>query len=427
MSAPDPSRVLVQRARQSLAAGDERAAAAAFTELLGLAPNHLGALSFLAMQAFRAGDHAESLAHLGRALSVAPRDPVLLRNRAAVRVAAGDRAGAEADLRAAIAAEPGLALNPMQLGALLEDAGDLDAALVAYNEGLRLDKRLGFKQTSDGLPPPLPLLAERRRAAVHTWLTQRFEAALAGARATHPGVSLRHAEEALRLHRNERPLERRHPKQQPHEFFVPDLEPIPWCAREQLLPWAATLEAATDAIRAEYQQVAGHEGFEPYIDEPPVRSEAWLKLAKQTTWNSFFLYRKAQPVEANVVRCPATLAALAAVPLSRTHGQPTEVFFSVLAPKAHIPPHWGLTNAKCVVHLPLIVPPGCSIRVGDETRGWTVGEVFAFDDSFDHEARNDSDQHRVVLIFEVWNPQLNPAEVMAIGGMLDAITDFKQI
>jgi len=60
--------------------------------------------------------------------------------------------------------------------------------------------------------------------------------------------------------------------------------------------------------------------------------------------------------------------------------------------------------------LPLIVPGNCQFRVGGEIREWREGEAFAFDDTIEHEAWNDSDRPRVVLIFDVWNPYLTKSE-----------------
>ena len=67
-------------------------------------------------------------------------------------------------------------------------------------------------------------------------------------------------------------------------------------------------------------------------------------------------------------------------------------------------------GARLVVHLPLIVPPGCGFRVGGQTREWEPGKAFVFDDSINHEAWNDSDLPRAVLIFDVWSPYLTDAE-----------------
>jgi len=72
------------------------------------------------------------------------------------------------------------------------------------------------------------------------------------------------------------------------------------------------------------------------------------------------------------------------------------------------------------VHLPLVVPDKslCRIRVGDETRNWEEGKVLVFDDSFEHEAWNDAELPRVVLIFDVWHPELSTPEVK----LLDFLT-----
>jgi aspartyl/asparaginyl beta-hydroxylase (cupin superfamily) len=99
-------------------------------------------------------------------------------------------------------------------------------------------------------------------------------------------------------------------------------------------------------------------------------------------------------------------------------GKAPTVMFSVLQPRTAIPPHTGSTNARVTVHLPLVVPPGCRFRVGGETREWREGEAWAFDDTIEHEAWNDSDSPRAILILDVWNPLLSEAEravVRAIG------------
>jgi aspartyl/asparaginyl beta-hydroxylase (cupin superfamily) len=107
---------------------------------------------------------------------------------------------------------------------------------------------------------------------------------------------------------------------------------------------------------------------------------------------------------------PRTLEALAAAEIVRIDGKPVELFFSRLRPGTHIPPHFGGSNNRITIHLPLIVPGECSIRVGDEFHAWREGELFAFDDSFEHEAWNQADSDRVVLIFESPHPDLSAVE-----------------
>ena len=91
-------------------------------------------------------------------------------------------------------------------------------------------------------------------------------------------------------------------------------------------------------------------------------------------------------------------------------GKAPTVMFSVLAPHTRIPPHTGTTNTRGIVHLPLIIPDGCGFRVGGETRQWEPGRAWVFDDTIEHEAWNDSDEPRVILILDIWNPLLTEAD-----------------
>ena len=83
-----------------------------------------------------------------------------------------------------------------------------------------------------------------------------------------------------------------------------------------------------------------------------------------------------------------------------------------------------MTNARLVVHLPLIVPEGCGFRVGNETRQWVPGKAWVFDDTLEHEAWNDSDKLRVVLIFDIWHPHLTAAERALITAMASGMNEF---
>jgi aspartate beta-hydroxylase len=120
------------------------------------------------------------------------------------------------------------------------------------------------------------------------------------------------------------------------------------------------------------------------------------------------------------------VAALEASPLNRVADHSPEALYSVLTPGAHIPPHTGVINVRLVVHLPLIVPADCGIRVGSETRSWEEGRCIVFDDTYEHEAWNKSGQTRVVLIFDVWNPNLTVAEREAMQAAVEALGRFNR-
>ena len=78
-----------------------------------------------------------------------------------------------------------------------------------------------------------------------------------------------------------------------------------------------------------------------------------------------------------------------------------------------------------IVHLPLVLPPGCGFRVGGETREWRIGEAWVFDDTIEHAAWNDSDETRIILICDIWSPRLSPEERDAIRSVIAATDAFR--
>jgi aspartyl/asparaginyl beta-hydroxylase (cupin superfamily) len=115
---------------------------------------------------------------------------------------------------------------------------------------------------------------------------------------------------------------------------------------------------------------------------------------------------------------------LDALPLVRITGRGPTAFFSRLKPGTHIVPHHGATNTRLIAHLPLIVPPDCALRVGNDTRAVEAGRMMIFDDTLEHEAWNRSDQDRVVLIFDIWNPFLSATERELVTHMTQALAEF---
>jgi aspartyl/asparaginyl beta-hydroxylase (cupin superfamily) len=84
-----------------------------------------------------------------------------------------------------------------------------------------------------------------------------------------------------------------------------------------------------------------------------------------------------------------------------------------------------MLNCRLICHLPLIVPPGCWLRVGNETREWEPGRLLIFDDSFEHEAKNPTGELRIILLFDVWRPEVTGEERSAISAIFDSIDRFQ--
>lgn len=316
------------------------------------------------------------------------------------------------------ALEQALARDPNHLPALIAQGdlhlrrGDERAASAYYATALRAAAQL-------------PNLAAEWRAevsriqGVRETLTAKFEADLLGALAARglgaPGTE--RVARALDLLLGKRELF----LQQPKYFYFPELPQIQFYERGDFA-WALELERHTQAIRSELEGIlATQAGFVPYIQREAHRPVVNPNpLLDSLDWGACYLIKDGTEVHENAARCPRTMAALQEAPLCRIDGRTPSVLFSMLRPGTRIRPHHGFTNARLICHLPLIVPAQCALRVGNETRPWREGELTIFDDSVEHEAWNSSTEIRVVLLFDIWRPELTAQERELIAAMLQA-------
>jgi len=211
--------------------------------------------------------------------------------------------------------------------------------------------------------------------------------------------------------------------QRPTFLTVPGLPAIPYFDEAQF-PWLRQLEAGTEAVLGELHELLNgdpDEEFEPYIARPagtPVNQ--WGELNHSRRWSAFHLWLNGVRQDGNCARCPRTAALVEGLPRIAVPDRAPNAFFSVLRAGTRIPPHTGVTNMRATIHLGLIIPSGCGFRVGNETRHWQRGSAWAFDDTIEHEAWNDSDQDRIILIVDGWNPFLDAAEGQALSRLLTA-------
>ena len=212
--------------------------------------------------------------------------------------------------------------------------------------------------------------------------------------------------------------------QKPHAFYLPDMPYRPFYPSEEL-PWVKEVEAATDAIEAELSAFLATraQAFAPYIHgglELPGQTPDTLR--DHDNWTAAFLIRDGVEDSEWSAACPTVSALMDTLPLTAIKGFSPSVLFSKLKPGARIDPHTGLLNCRLICHLPLVVPAGCGLRVGDDRRDFVRGEVWAFDDSINHEAWNNSADDRIVLIFDVWHPDLTEQERRDITSLLEAVS-----
>ena len=314
---------------------------------------------------------------------------------------------------------------------LAQDPRNLRAALMkADSLAARGDKRGAMSfyalvsglvpEDLAGLPPQVVGEVTRARSTLEALNVGVFDDLRAGlvARGYQPDGSNPRFDEALALLSGEK----QRYVSTPRSFFFPGLANIQFFPR-QMFPWIEALEAATDDITAELMALmAGENVFAPYIEAETNRpTNTADPMLNNTNWSACYLWRGGQVVPEIAARCPKTMAALEHLPLEQVAGRAPFVLFSKLAPGARIEPHTGFHNTRLVCHLPLIVPPGCMFRVGNETREWVKGKVWTFDDTIEHEAHNGSDQTRVVLIFNVWRPELTLEERELVASLMEGI------
>jgi aspartyl/asparaginyl beta-hydroxylase (cupin superfamily) len=211
--------------------------------------------------------------------------------------------------------------------------------------------------------------------------------------------------------------------QRPTVFTYPELPQIQYYDPADF-DWSAKVEAQTATVRAELVEVLkqGTDNFRPYIQasDGDVRLDANKALVENRDWSALFLCENGRPDEALIERCPRTWEAVNQAPLAKIPGFGPTVMFSLLKAGARIEPHTGMFNTRLVCHLPLIVPPRCTFRVGNDVREWKEGKLFVFDDTIEHEAWNDSSEDRVVLIFDIWRPELSEQERRELTALLSS-------
>lgn len=412
---------LENEVRSAMQRGDDKRAAQLWERLLEAAPRHPHALRVLGQRAFRAGDLQRAHALLSTLVEVDERDPQHWVNLAVVCLGMKDEAGEEAAIHGALKADPMHLLGLILRANMYERQGKRHEAASAY----------GAVAT---VAPPLDRLAPELRPAVQQALAyqeryQREYSAFLDDYLTPAGREL--GGEDLKRFRESLDImlgRKRRYDSQSALFHFHGLAPVTFFDRK-LFPWLDAFEANTGVIRDEFLAVLAEDnGFTPYLtyrDDQPLNQ--WAELNQSLRWSAFHLVEAGQVTQPNASRCPRTMELLAGAPQPDQPGRTPVAMFSMLKPKTRIPPHCGVSNVRLVTHVPLIIPPGCGFRVGNDVREWVPGQAWVFDDTIEHEAWNDSEQLRAILMFDVWHPHLSEAERRMVSALAAGIRAFTNI
>ncbi|HXV01772.1 MAG TPA: aspartyl/asparaginyl beta-hydroxylase domain-containing protein [Caulobacteraceae bacterium] len=371
-------------------------------------------------RALRGGDPRLARAHFQRATALAPDRIDLWMGLAACNRAVGDHSASLAAIDNALARQPRFFPAHLMKGALLEALDLPSKAAASYGIALQL------------APPSASLAEPTRRALGHAEDVHRTHVdRLAAMLKAEIGFGSAGARTALDRRADifiESMVGRRRIyHQEPVKLNFPGLPAIEFYERDEF-DFLEALEAQTSVIREEVLAVwtDGSEGLTPYVDYPPgAPLDQWAELNHSMAWSAYHLWFYGEPVDANCAKCPRTMAALELIDMPSVPARSPAAMYSILRPHTRIPPHTGVANTRLVLHLPLIVPYGCGFRVGGESRPWREGEAWVFDDTIEHEAWNDSDKPRAILIADVWSPRLSGEERELIVTLCAALDRFQ--
>ncbi len=317
------------------------------------------------------GSHEEALASLDRALRLAPDVTDSMRRRAHSLHALGRSAEAIAGYETLLAIEPANGLAQLGLATALAVAGREEEAFVRYRNAAQANPAL-----ASYLSHAIAVFAHRHPAIAKAGL-QRIN--------QYIGQFLTNQADA-------------------RMGVYPGLTSAPF-HDVTAIPAALALERNYVAIRTEVETLTAA-AFQPEGENEMGRPG----------WDIVPFYERGRKHEANCARCPTITRVIEGSNSVRTLAGLSYV--SKLSPGMHIEPHTGPTNMRLRCHLGINIPAGdCGLKVGGETRHWQEGRCLVFDDALRHESWNDTDQPRIVLIVDVWHPDLTPSEITYLEGL----------
>jgi aspartate beta-hydroxylase len=406
-----------------------------------------------AAQASASGRVQEADQLVRQAEAEAPRHPLVLNETARRLLMRGDAAGAHGLLKQAVTLDPSQASIWLNLAAALRGLKLADEEMAAIDEVLAIEPRnlramlqkaslqelqgkpraaaMTYRYALQSVPagslPPQSLRPVFQHALQFVAANDRelenfLEGRLKDLRARYTDEPLQRFDRCLQTLLRKQPVYR----PQPSFMYFPRLPALEFYERDDF-PWLDSIEAATGDIRAELIDVLqeGPAALSPYVDIPAgMPLDQWRELNHSRRWGVYYLWQEGVAIPDHIARFPRTVAALEAWPRCEVPGCSPTAVFSILDAKTRIPPHTGVSNTRLIVHLPLIVPPGCGFRVGAERREWHPGKAFVFDDTFEHEAWNDSDVPRAVLILDIWSPHVTAAEREMVSRVTADVGEF---
>lgn len=388
-------------------------------------PLQVEALMRLSRLAQNRGDAARAVDLLQQALQQQPANPACALDLAFAHLAAQQPHQAMAVLEALLATEPSFFPAWLLLGEVRETEGDPRGALKAWYQAVTRAQRAGHWHDEASTPAHMLAAVIHAIRVVREGRRELLFGAYDDLRKRFGDSDLRRVDRALAGYLGDWDATPPDSRQRPRFFYMPDLPAQPYLD-PGLQPWAPVLRDAYPRIRDEALQVYGEDGnFDNFVQlKGPARMQDFVDgNGPSPAWQALFFWRHGQRYDSTHARCPQTSAVLDSIELCQVEDEAPEICFSTLLPGSNILPHFGVTNTRSVMHLPLVVPPGCALNIiGVGEHHWRAGELMMFDDSYQHEAWNRSSSVRIILLMDCWNPHLSAVEKLAVRQLVETIS-----
>ncbi|MEP5766682.1 MAG: aspartyl/asparaginyl beta-hydroxylase domain-containing protein [Halieaceae bacterium] len=415
---------LAQQADQFSQRGDLESTARVCREILALDAGHIPSLRFLADLSLQSGNLEQAEQGMRKLLALKPQEADLYSQLGQILYRQKKLPEAVEVYQQYWQLKPRSVMIHLALGNLYAELGDIDKAAQLFSLAEALDGKV-LKLWRD--PDANPGVQQMSKTAWETLCKHHTALHVDTVEALGDEQAIGRIRDAVWPLLDEREVRYAHDKQNAQVFYI-QYPQEPYFYERESFGWCEALEAQFEDLRAEILQGLDVQADgAPYLgDGHKLEGEQWAPLVNTLNWASVHLYSRGVANPKVAGKFPKTEAALKQLPLATFRGNPMEVFISVLAPNTHIPEHYGVSSAILTVHLPISVPEGCGLKVNTETRVPEEGKILAFDDTWEHSAWNNSDQQRVVLIFELWNPQLSEIEKEAVLQTFYARDDWLQ-
>lgn len=414
----------LQQARDMVRAGRAVQAETAYAQILRDWPRETEAVSWLARSAQARGDAISAVQLLSDAARNQPGDAQIALDLAFAQLGAQQPMQALVTLEAAVMRAPDYYPAWLLLGEIREVGGDQGGALKAWYQAVTKAQRAGHWHDEASTPPHMLRAVVHAIGIVRAGRRELFFGAYDELRQRFGASELKRVDRALAGYLGDWHATPPDSRQKPRFFFFPDLPQTPYLDPD-LQPWAPMLREAFPAIRDEALRVFTEDGrFDDFVDlKGPGRMDDFVGgPGPRPAWEALFFWRHGLRYNTTHERCPQTSQALENITLCRVEDEAPEICFSVLAPGSIILPHYGVTNTRAVMHLPLRVPPGCALNIiGVGPHAWREGELMMFDDTYQHEAWNHSNDSRIILLMDCWNPHLSAVEQLAVKQLVETI------